>query len=464
MNEDLKNTSHSKKSKILATTTTVVRTKPDPGKDLGTTPSERGSLKWVPYYDKTNAYPNDLAFRIRRTATLSAIINSKRNYTKGSGFLYFQNDDIDPIAFSDLDDKTREYLKEVNNEFQSFHDIYSDAALSYISSGNAYILCVKKTVGDQEFTAFFCLDYTEMRVSWDGNKFYRSAFWEKIGTNPSPAENYKVIEYEAWNGEVDTSQEKFVIHLKRKEPGFQHYGVPDFLSVLKDADIEYKVDIFNLDRLTNGFFPSAHIAMYGEPPEGKTPKEHVIDVVDHYTDEGNGSKIYAEIIDNPEAKTEIHEFSTHKDGEFLKLEESAYKGQVRGLRWFPALSGIETSGKLGSNQELINQHKIVMESMIIPDYQMPLNKIFNKCLEIAGINYQIKPINRSPVGIDDKLEPKFLMEANEQRKELGLEPKEKLDERYLFAYSTNDTLQPIETIDKILLKDVNGNNNASGSD
>lgn len=374
--------------------------------------------KWYPFFkDSNNVYINDLALRAKRSSTHGAILQSKATYTAGEGFLFYQKNEA--VNISDLDTKFSEYIKEINSDRQSLHWLFTKVAYDYIYSGNGYIEVVK----GKEFTSLYYTDATKVRVSKE--TAYISAYWREIRNDSAyNKSDYPVEIIDLWDGDLETKQERFLIHLKNLTPEYDYYGLPEHIQVLKWADIEYKIPQFNLDMFKNGFFPSVAIDLFGNPPEGMTSQQYVEKIRDSFTDEGNNSKMFIQLLDDATQGAKITEFSGIKEGQFEELQKLARENIIAGHRWFASLSGLMTSGSLGSNQQIRNEYNIALKGVVIPQYQIPLLRLFNDVVKIAGFDYELGVMNVAPVGIEDRIEPKVILTTNEQRALLGYEPLE----------------------------------------
>jgi len=403
--------------KAMAVTTDINQTQEKEAKSTKQT-------KWFPFFkDSDNIYINDLAARAKRSPTHGAILQSKAVYTAGQGFSY--KVDGEDKQEEDLDVKTLDYLNEVNNKRQSLHWLFSKSAYDFIYSGNAYIEVHK----GNEFTSLFYQDASKVRISEE--TAYISAYWRDIENQPTYNDkDYPVETLELWNGELDTTQKKFIIHLKNDVPEYDYYGLPEHLQILKWADVEYKIVQFNLDKLKNGFFPSVAMDIVGQAPEGMTEQEYVDKIKDSFTDEGNNHKMLIQLVDSLDQATNITEFTTAREGELLELQNLATQTIIAGHRWFASLAGISQAGSLGSNQQIRNEYNIALKGVVVPQFQNPLLRMFNDLLTIAGFeNVKLGVLNVAPVGIEDKIEPKEVLSINEQRELLGYEPiEEKEDE------------------------------------
>ena len=372
---------------------------------------------WFPFFvDSENIYINDLAKRARRSPTHGAILQSKSIYTAGQGFNYFV--DGEQVPTEDVDASFLEYIKEVNGNRQSLHWMFGKSAYDYIYSGNAYIEVRKGS----EFTSLFYMDASKVRISEE--TAYVSAWWHEIKNEPSISnDDYPIETIELWNGDLETTQDHFVIHIKNDTPEFDYYGVPDHLQVLKWADIEYKIAQFNLTKLKNGFFPSVAMNIIGTPPEGMTEQAYVEKIQEKFTDEGNNSKMVIQMVDSQEQAIQVTEFTGASEGEMLQLNNTSRDMIIAGHRWFPSLAGIATAGQLGSNQQIRNEYNIALKGNVIPQYQNPLLNCYNDLLKIAGFEEEVSILNVAPVGIEDQIDPKQVLTEDEQRELLGYEPK-----------------------------------------
>ena len=368
---------------------------------------------WVSFFrDNDNTFPNNLALRARRSPTHGAIINSKRIYTVGNGFLFKKNNDL--VEVEDLESSLQDFILKANDKMQGLFQVFSEAALNFITTGNAYVEVVKA----DNITSVFNKDSTKMRINKERTKAFMSGFWREIKNEIRPNQKQTPVKtLDLWDNEIDTSEQRFIIHIKQDSLEFDFYGIPEHHNVLKWADIEYQIPTFNLGRFKNGFFPSVQITMIGQPPEGKTPEEYVKSIARKFTGENNNAKILVNLVESRDQAAIIQEFTGAKDGEFVDLDKLASQRIISGHRWFPSLSGLMVAGQLGSNQQIINEWKIAMNSLVIPEYRTPLLNLFNLILKIAGFDLILDVISKPPIGLD--IDAQKVLLIDEQRAELG---------------------------------------------
>lgn len=368
---------------------------------------------WIPFFkDSDNIYVNDLAKRARRSSTHSSIINQKLTFAIGKGFCFWQNDE--KVNFEDLDSRFIEWYNEVNPEGDCLRDVFKEVMRSFIITGNCYTH-VKKS-GD--YTAVYGIDATTVRKSKDKKSAYVSNFWRDIKLDSVAGVDYPVLTLPL---KQEREQKEYVCHIMRKYPEFNYYGLPDYVGALDWVDIEYRISKYNIDKFDNGFFPSVLMQFFGDVPDGMNAQQYVEKIKDKYVGEGNNDKFLVELLDSPEQAAHIKEFERERDGEFQMLSELAVKNIITAHRITPSLAGLETAGKLGSNQQIRNEYDKFMNSVVIPDFQEPLLREFNRIIKEAGFDVEIDILNVAPVGINESIDVNAVITINEARAALGME-------------------------------------------
>lgn len=423
-------------------TTPIITEEQDPNRDI--------DYKWIPYFrDSDNIYVNDLAKRARRSSTHASIVNQKQTFAMGKCFTF--KVDGEEVAFEDLPEDFKEWYGEVNNEGEDLRDVFGQWMQSYIITGN----CYPRVTKSGEVTFFYNEDATTIRKSKDKKTAYLSNFWRDIQMGTTPTQEYPVDMVDFYNG---TQQSDYLVHILRKYPEFNYYGLPDYVGALNWIDIEYRMPKYNIDKFDNGFFPSALIQMFGEVPDGMNAQQYVEKILDKFTGEGDNEKILVELLDSPEQAANITEFDREKDGEFQMLSALAEKAIITAHRITPALAGLETAGKLGSNQQVKNEYDKFMNSVVIPDFQEPLLRVLNRLIkrETKWSNIEICILNVSPVGNSERIDINAVTTINEGREMLGLMPFEDDDERGSLFINQNSVANISETEDTEEIEEEDG--------
>lgn len=421
--------------------------------------TEKKNFKNIPFIpkftDSENLFPQTVAWLKKNSATNGAVLASKKSISKGTGFKYLKGDK--EVKFDQI--KSKEFLKNPSKEsFYDISDLFDDQLSQFITHGEVFGVMKKVTVGNASSYTVKILDTTKCRLMRDG-RLAVNPYWEYIKLNYSD-EHYKKYTtfYNLWDFSGNMPNE-FAFHYRRREDGYDHYGVPDYWAGAKDAVIEYLVDVYNNARLENGQFAQAYITFFGEPPNGQKPEEYLSDVYKKMGGAHNAGKPYMGIVSDKEAAPSITFDQTNNEGEFLALEKSAFDGIIRAHRWFPSLAGISQSGQLGSNQQIRTEYSIAI-SQVVPDYQQPMLKVLNKILELCEVDVQLEVVNKMPISFDDQIDPEMVMTMNEARKQLKLPP---LPEDYMYQDSQGEYIGDALIIDarnrfNVAQRQKNGNN------
>ena len=405
-------------------------------------PNQEIEQAWTPFFqDSSNIYPNDLAKRARRSSTHSSIVNQKLTFTIGKGFIYTDSKG-DNVEFKDLPTDFQEWLREVNTEGDSINTLFKDLAHNFIITGQCYPH-VKKSTNDT-YVSIFNVDATTVRKGKDKKKAFISNFWRDIGLSSHPTKEFPV------NGNVSfynrTNQKEYIVHILRKYPEFNFYGLPDYVGALDWIDIEYRMAKYNIDKFDNGFFPSVLMQMFGEVPDGMNAQQYVSAIKSKFTGEGNNDKFMVELLDSPEQAAKVIEFARERDGEFMDLSKLAVNNIITAHRITPSLAGLETPGKLGGNDQLRLEYDKFMNSVIIPDFQEPILNTLNSIIrrETKWKEYTLSVLNVSPVGNSDRVDLNAVTRMNEGRLMIGLPPLEDDVKGALFI-NQNSTANIVKT-------------------
>ena len=417
-------------------TTPIIRKEKEPNQDIDS--------KWVPYFrDSKNIYVNDLAKRARRSSTHSSIINQKITFALGKEFTFQtkQGNEWIEASFDELPESFQEWYYEVNTEGETLREVFSQWMQSYVITGN----CYPHVINSGDFTALYSEDATTVRKSKDKKIAYVSNFWRDIQLDTYPTDEFPVVPIPFYDM---TDRREYLIHVMRKYPEFNYYGIPDYAGALDWIDIEYRMSKYNIDKFDNGFFPSVLMQMFGEVPDGLTAQQYVAKIKENFTGEANNDKFIVELLDSPEQAASIKEFERERDGEFMELSQLATKAIITAHRITPALAGLETPGKLGSTQQIKEEYDKFMNSVIIPDFQEPLLKVLNKLIKKAGFEeVKIGILNVAPVGNSSRLDINAVTTINEARELLGLMPFEDGDIRGELFVNQNSVENIVETGD-----------------
>ena len=228
--------------------------------------------------------------------------------------------------------------------------------------------------------------------------------------------------------------EKSIIHLKNYEPTLVYWGIPDWLSAKIWSELEYRIPKFNQSKFENGFTPSAIISLYGSTNQEEA-QEVVRAMRDCFTGTGNNSKMFIQALRDNSYKSDVQILNNSYDGEFMQLQTIAQQAIISAHRWTMSLTGLRTSGSLGSNQQIRSEFDIVYNTVIRPNQRLFLTKFLNPVIQDAGkffgknwTNISLDIAKPMPVSFAGDLKIENVLTLDEQRAELGFQPLQKQNE------------------------------------
>lgn len=396
-----------------------------------------GNLKWFPHFKASdNLFPQVVAWHQLNSPTNRAILASKKAISKGKLAFTLKDEEVE---YDKLSQKDRDFFDNPSGEvLYNIHDLWFDMISNWITFGEITPYFKRTRSGKAEAWTVSIFDQTKPRLLKDGKRIIVSAYWDDIKNNTSHSYVGEADKYDVWDLRGKAPDE-FVFRKLRKEPGYDRYGVPDYWSCHRDAFNEYLIDVFNKNQLEDGFFPRSFITYIKSSfSNGEDPQSFLEAQYDKMKGAYKAGKTRLSVVSDKDAAPLIHEFDSSKEGEFLNLEESSKKGIITAHRWFPSLAGMETAGKLGNNQELVNQYNIALNTVAKPDYQTPMLRVLNKMLEIVGVDARVKVINEPPISDEDTIDRENVLTLNELRDRVGEapDPDEEKGSKYLWELTS----------------------------
>ncbi len=389
------------KGAILATSFTTAQNMPE--MPFEQKPKEfLGVEDWQPF-GSDNLFPQAIAELTRKSPSHRGILNWKTIYVSAKGFSTAEKGD----------DKLAAYLKSCNAKRETLKKVARKLIFDKFSSGNAYMELVKDKKGS--FLNLYHKDHTTCRVSKDGLSIKIHGDW----ANVIKKEDIKTIPLYPVFAEVD-GQLRSIYHFKDYEPNFQYYGVPGWISAMDAAGIAYKTNKWNISRLDNSFAASGTLVVEGNitPKEAKQLKA---DFTKQMTGEGKQGKIMFIVKALGGGKTEFVPITTtNVEGDWLQLHKQADADLIIAHSWFRSLSGMAEAGQLGNTQQIRNEYQIAL-STVIGEEQESFIDIFKHIIttELKLDTSDLVFKNELPISLRDLLDPKAILNKNEQRAIFG---------------------------------------------
>lgn len=408
---------------------------------------EIGERGWVPFLGKDDSYLDGVLALLENSGTLSAIIEQKVTLVMSGGLiasrgvggvLGFVNKVKEFVGWKDKGVEDLDgFLNDVNDEEEDIIDVGSRGVDDYFSLGNGFYEMVRgkgKKDDDEKWFSVNHWDASKCKIKQekkneDGEitevrKVGISDNWDK---DPNGDDATIVSIYPNWTKMKDGT-ERSVLHVKKYMRGFKYWGVPEWLPVKKWVELEYRVAMHNVSKFINGYMPSCIIQFFGT--KNKTEAQQVVkDIKTKFTDTGNNGKMFVQVLSDEKYKANVQILEDKNDGSFMDLTRLTVQRIVTGLRWAMGIAGVESSGKIGSNQQLSKEYERINNMVIAPVRELFLKKFIMPVVSEAGewlgkenewSEIKLNFGNNSIFSLIEKIKVDDVLSINERREVLGM--------------------------------------------
>lgn len=327
-----------------------------------------GRNKWIDY-GQNNDYPQELLRLYQNASGLhKSLIERKASMIAGSGF--------NPI-------KSLEDMLENPFSKDDLDQIAYKCALDLVIFGGYYLKLIYSKTGQIAQIDHIPLEKVRIEKPTkedDGqiSGFYMSADWLAY-----KREDNKPLYIKAFDTEAYKEFPEQLYYAKQYSPGMDYYTIPSYSAVVNYIKLGWEISTFSLKNVQNGLMPGMVIInKAGIPPATQREAEYN-ELKRRYAGAeaaGDFIMVYAE---NAEKAPEFLPIELNSSDErFRDLSIQIDNEIMRAHKFTSALAGIETSGKLGSKNEIKEQLEMLQLTVIHP-LQKIINDSFN---EFAKVN------------------------------------------------------------------------------
>lgn len=407
---------------------------------------ENKAQLWVRMFDQKDEFLKGLIACVNNSPTLRRIITDKTNMCVGDGYiplkgkassLLVTSEKSEPITGPVLEQIETE-IENVNQHGQTLADVHASGVFDYVSFGNACFELVRGRVGKDGFCQIYHVPLYNIGIRRTGmdqiiREYAIYDDWENFplqsdGTGYEAQGFRKIAAYPNWSRD-SAGVERSIIHIKQYAPGYSYFGLPDWVSARQWAELEYRIQRYNISKFDNSFLPSGILQLFGSatPEEAK---KVVNGIEKKFTGTGNNHKMVVQVLRDEKQKANWVPMTKELEGEFLELQQTASEKLVTACGWSAALAGISTAGKLGSNQEIRSETEKVQNTVIKPMQNVFCNRVINVFLsELAKFSPALKGIqfaisNSMPVSFMGDINVEANLTQDEKRELLGYGPLE----------------------------------------
>lgn len=326
-----------------------------------------------------NDFPQATASLARKSPVHRALLRSKTSYITGSNFVTDN-------------EKLKGFLDQAN-EKESFRDVNRKAIYDKLSGGNGFIQLIHDSSGN--LLKAFHIDYTKCRLSADGLNIIIHPNWLKYRNSRKLAAVIPL--YPNFTKSEEGNLRVSMVHLKDYEPEFHHYGIPSSIAGNDAAGIAYKTNKWNVSRLDNDFKTSG-ILIVDSDFSDEDAESFETDFRNQFTGEGKQGQVMMirkNIGDNTEG-TKFVPVTNGTEGDWIQLHKQSTDELIIAHNWFRSLSGLALEGQLGNTQQIKNEYKIAINT-VVEDEQKNLLSVYNRIFSDFGMDDPDLAIFNKPI-------------------------------------------------------------------
>lgn len=211
--------------------------------------------------------------------------------------------------------------------------------------------------------------------------YYVSRDWSNIKKPENKEVLYPAFDPELAAGEGNKSQ---ILAVFNYSAGMNFYPLPAYKACLDSVKANYELNLYNLKAIQNGFNAGMIIVNKGHYTEEEQDQLYN-DIKKKYTGAEAANDFIMLFAPDAESTPEIVPINPSvTDGRFIQLKESIVEDIIEGHKATSAVAGREVAGKLGSRQEIEEQHDIFNKTVVQP-LQKKIEDTFNKLASINGL-------------------------------------------------------------------------------
>lgn len=329
-----------------------------------------GNYEWINFGEK-NDFPQELLRLFQNASSIhSSLIKRKVDMIAGQGWKMFPE------------------LKElIDNEFSDndLNEVVYRCAFDLVIFGGFYLNTLynsKGTISQIEHVPF-----EKVRVAKPNQKtekvegYFISKDWLKWRRGENTPEF--IAKFDPKNSRQNPSQ---LLQIKIYTPGMDYYPLPSYMPALNFIKLDYEISTFHLKSVQNGLMPGMVIINKMGIPPAEEREQIYNEVKQRYSGSDNAGDfimVFAENADKAPEFVPIQLSAT--DQRFKDLSVQIDNEIMRVHNFTSAIAGIETSGKLGSRQEIEEQLEMLQTTVITP-MQIMVERGFNKVADVNGIS------------------------------------------------------------------------------
>lgn len=331
-----------------------------------------GSNQWI-NYGVNNDFPQELIRLYQNSSIMhTRLINLKADMIAGNGF-----------------DQESDFLL---NSFSkdSYRVIAKKCALDKVLFGGFYLNIIWDKSG-KKIAQVEHLPFEKMRIAkYDcdaiRNEYQLEGYYfSKDWLRHRRSENKPVFLPE-FNPEYSKELPSQVMFFKTYSPGLDYYTLPSYNAALNALKLDYEISTYHLKNVQNGLMPGMIIVNKSGMPTAEERQQIYDETKARYSGADNAGDFLMVYAESPDKTPDFIPVQLNSsDQRFKDLDEKINRDVMVAHQMTSAVAGIETAGKLGATQEIMEQ-LIYAQNTLISPLQLDLEEAINKIAKINGID------------------------------------------------------------------------------
>lgn len=322
-------------------------------------------------YGDFNKYPQYLHSLYLNCPTLQSAINSVVDYTMGENI----NSKIDMV-----------------NEKDTIEDLIRYITLDYVTYGGFAINILRNRLGG--IAKIYHLDFKNIRSDKKNENFYYSEDWSTKSYG-----RVKSIKYPRFD--KDSRDASSILYYTNTH--IQTYPIPMWGAAVMGAEMEYRINRYQLNNIINGFSASYIINLNNGVPSDEVKEEIERGFNEKFSGDENSGRLVIAYNDNKDNACTVEAVPEDKVVEKYDAAVKRAKEQIMtAFRCNPSILGIQIEGN-GFNDNDTKESFRLFSKVVVRPIQNTILRVLNDLYETAEITIDPFEVDFSDEGENNEI-------------------------------------------------------------
>lgn len=411
------------------------------------------SKRYLPFLGKKDNLPNLLLEARLTSTTQNACITSIAESIIGNGLMI--------LDVEKPNDDFITWIKNVNNERQSFNEVLKQCGDGERTHGNQFLELVRGDVGGKKFLKVYLHSMLYCRLGEPDtddipNNVFISKLFARRGMSNKARDEAR--EVPLWNDNLldknkvwkknEDGTESTMLHFKNEISGVDYYGMPASIAGLRYQVLEGKSAQYNIDNFENNMVLGGMLIFKSAMTQDEAQK-NAKEILLSHVGEGKTGRIAVLSSESGLDDIDWKPYETQKDGSYIELDKRIEEKIIGANAWAKEFC-FSDGGALGKGSGYLRSlwdlkeatllkplRKRLIDKVVFPIAQIYADWFSAK--DIAGYAFDFK--SSMPFSFMGDVDPETFMQVNEARKLGGLEVDESKKGVYLSEMTKQKNVQ-----------------------